>query len=381
MASVRYYKVKTKRRKFKTGRLLFILVVFAFLMTLLFTTRFLGTLNALQDQAAWVASLPKPAADAREHLLIYSVSHKDRGGLITGIALAAYHPKERDIRIIQIPTETLLEVDGQSVMPVADIYDAGSRELLLSSVSKLLDLPIHAYFEIDEDFLPSAIDLVGVSVGDSGIIIENGGDVLTYIHSEGLTAGQRFERRRQILALLAARILEGGLFGELRSFHNVSQLISTNLSWRRVLSLMRSFESVRYIESVHLVSLPGQEEVRPTGKVWLPDSNRIAELVEWLGNDTEGMPRSQITVEVLNGCGVAGAANEVAQILQNEGYQVVRIGNADRYDHEVSQVISRTENIDAARNIAVLIPNAQLLKEESSEPGVLVTVIVGKNYR
>jgi hypothetical protein len=84
---------------------------------------------------------------------------------------------------------------------------------------------------------------------------------------------------------------------------------------------------------------------------------------------------------VLNGCGITGLANQVAQILRQEGFTVTRVTNADNFAYERSQVICRTNDMEPAKEVAVLIPNAQLIKEEVSDAEVLVTVIVGKNYK
>ena len=126
--------------------------------------------------------------------------------------------------------------------------------------------------------------------------------------------------------------------------------------------------------------MPGTEEIQADGRYWLVDADQIPVLTAWLDGDITSMPRTQITVEVLNGCGIKGTATEVADMLTAEGFKVLRIGNADRYDYDVSRVISRTDNMDGAKEIAVLIPGAQLLKEEV-ESEAIVTVIVGKNYK
>lgn len=47
-----------------------------------------------------------------------------------------------------------------------------------------------------------------------------------------------------------------------------------------------------------------------------------------------GLIRSNLSVEVLNGSGVVGAAKKAADILKELGYSVPSTGNADSYDYE-----------------------------------------------
>ena len=135
-----------------------------------------------------------------------------------------------------------------------------------------------------------------------------------------------------------------------------------------------------YKAAVQLLELPVTQEVRADGSYSLPQTAAVTELGIWLNRDISSLPNSQIKVEVLNGSGIKGLANGVADKLREEGFNVVRIGNADRFDFETSQVISRVNNMDAAKEVAILVPNAQLLKEELPGSGVYVTVIVGKDY-
>lgn len=379
MARTRSYTVRTKRRKLKKGRLFFLLSLCAFLLMLTLSIRFLNALNSMQDQSAWASALPAVDSGETENILVYSVSDKN-GGTVTCITLSAYHPANKTFNTVNIPVDTLVEADEFGFMRLAHTYGAGGHPLLVETVSRLFGVPVHTYVQIDEVFLPTALDLVDTETVLETLAITNGGDILNLIHSSGLTAGQHLEQRRLILAALSGEVLDAGLIGKLRMFLRVSPLIATNMSWRTFLSRMDQFHSVAYSDAVTVTLLPGREDVQADGSYWLPDIEELPTIALWLENPNATVPRSQTAIEVLNGSGVSGVAGSVADMLRDEGYQVVHIGNADHNDYEDSRVISRTENMDAARDIAVLIPNAQLLKEELPENGVHVTVIVGKNY-
>lgn len=49
---------------------------------------------------------------------------------------------------------------------------------------------------------------------------------------------------------------------------------------------------------------------------------------------TPDLDRADLSIRVLNGSGVAGAAGDIADILRELGYTVSGTGNADNYDYE-----------------------------------------------
>ncbi|EEG78125.1 LCP family protein [Dethiobacter alkaliphilus] len=379
--ATRYYTIKTKRRRLKTGRLLFLLALFAFLLVLLFSARFFGALNAIKDQSAWAAELPQPTAGQRENILVFSVTESDvENAVLTGIVLAASDFNANDFRLLNIPEHTLVEPEGQGFMRLSEVYAEGGPKQLMETITSFLNLPLHGYLEINEAYLPTAIDIIDAEVVFSRLHLANGGEVLAMIHDDNLTGAERLESRRQVLSLISAHIMEGGAFSRVQRFLELSPLIRTNLSWRKVLSSMEELRDISFQQAAQLTVLPGQKQVNTDGQYWLADSQSVPELVDWVSSEQSGIPRSQIAVEVLNGSGIQGQANKLAQTLEAEGFTIVHIGNADHSDYEDTQVISRIENMDAAREVAILIRNAQMLKDELPDSDVHVTVIIGKNY-
>lgn len=100
-------------------------------------------------------------------------------------------------------------------------------------------------------------------------------------------------------------------------------------------------------------------------------------------------PPSEITVEVLNGNGVAGAADEAAFLLQQRGYQAATGGNAldangaPKWDYFHTEVLYDPEAEDgpaAADAVAALFGDAEVEAAEGAGTGALVQVILGQTY-
>lgn len=88
---------------------------------------------------------------------------------------------------------------------------------------------------------------------------------------------------------------------------------------------------------------------------------------------------AEIKVEVLNGSGAQGVAARFAAKLKQLGYQIVYVGNADRFDYVRSRIISRLEG-DEARDLLEIIPQAELLSEAAAQDKAMITLILGKDY-
>ena len=90
------------------------------------------------------------------------------------------------------------------------------------------------------------------------------------------------------------------------------------------------------------------------------------------------LPPDEVTVDVLNGCGVRGAAGRFAEQLREAGYRVREVRDAQNFTYVRSQIISRTEE-DGTASIRELLPGAELLTEEPRENRPMVTVIIGRD--
>jgi hypothetical protein len=92
---------------------------------------------------------------------------------------------------------------------------------------------------------------------------------------------------------------------------------------------------------------------------------------------------SIIQLEVLNGCGEPGIANNFTNHLRNNGFDVVEVGNFERFDVEETFIISRSSSPNNARRVASAlgIPTQNIIREESSDFYLDVTVVLGKDYQ
>ena len=92
---------------------------------------------------------------------------------------------------------------------------------------------------------------------------------------------------------------------------------------------------------------------------------------------------SIIQLEVLNGCGESGIANNFTNLLRNNGFDVVEVGNFERFDVENTFVISRSSAFNNANRVAnaLGVSEENIIREESDDFYLDVTVVLGKDYQ
>ncbi|MBD3422127.1 MAG: hypothetical protein GF398_18600 [Chitinivibrionales bacterium] len=89
-------------------------------------------------------------------------------------------------------------------------------------------------------------------------------------------------------------------------------------------------------------------------------------------------------IEVLNGCGIKGAAWKTANYLRSKGFDVKNdgIGNAPTFNYPFTLVVSRVKDMSVARQVGKSLgvdEDKVILKRNSSEQ-FDVTVYIGSDF-
>jgi len=94
---------------------------------------------------------------------------------------------------------------------------------------------------------------------------------------------------------------------------------------------------------------------------------------------------TSIEVEILNGCGVKGIAQQFTDFLRSHQIDVVRTENANHFDYETTFIIQRNQFVESSYRIAELlkIPKSdttRILIQPDLSLEADVTLIIGKDY-
>ncbi len=89
-----------------------------------------------------------------------------------------------------------------------------------------------------------------------------------------------------------------------------------------------------------------------------------------------------IQVEIRNGCGISGLAEEMTKFLRKKGFDVVEVGNLDSFEQEYSMVYDRIGDLESAKKLAsaVGLPADRVVQEIKLDEYLDASIIIGKDY-
>ncbi|MEM1096186.1 MAG: LytR C-terminal domain-containing protein [Bacteroidota bacterium] len=95
-----------------------------------------------------------------------------------------------------------------------------------------------------------------------------------------------------------------------------------------------------------------------------------------------GLVGDIIQVEVRNGCGISGIADVTRGFLRAGGFDVVEVGNYERFDVGTSYVVDRVGDLEAARKVAnaLGISEAQVRQEIRADYFLDASIVLGADY-
>lgn len=93
------------------------------------------------------------------------------------------------------------------------------------------------------------------------------------------------------------------------------------------------------------------------------------------------------SVQVLNGCGIAGAAGQMADFLRAKGFDVKEVGNADGWSEAVAAwnypftiIVSKRQDMSIATRVARELNTDKLILMRDDENMYDVIVYLGSDY-
>lgn len=392
---------RKKGIRLRKKRVLFLTVVLVLIAFLLATLRIVSLLNSLQAEEAVSEALMEARDTEKVNFLLAGMDSRGEGRLfLDQLLLVSYLPSADKALILSIPGETQVFLKDYGVEKVKNIYalDGSSQRIssLIETVSGLLNVPVHYFIELDYRGLPQAVESVnGVPVDvkecliyDHRVVFSQGESLIEeeeayryftfYLEDEDSL--NRLDRQRLFMAALAQKVMNKNIVTGLPgTISRMSSLVTTNMSWREILSYYELFQGMSYEAGVTAEVIPGREEVMEGATYWIVDGEETRLLLKEFSTGEAAAPG--ITLEILNGKGEGGIANRMARVLKGLGYEVVRVANADHFNYTTTRVISRAEELEeAARALADLIPGSEWEQEIVEEYPVQVTIILGHNF-
>jgi len=319
------------------------------------------------------------------------------------IMLFSVDLKNRAVKGLSIPRDTLTEIPGRRHPDkINAAYAFGYAPLSIQTVSNLTGVTPDYYLVSDVGGFQTMVDLLGgvdiyveknMDYDDNwqdlhihlkkGYQHLNGKQAMGYVRFRHDRLGDvgRMHRQQEFLKAVARRMLVVSNWPKLPQIIRQARsvVVDTNLLANDLIHLAKTMRGITE-DHIHLQTLPGEPRTIHGVSYWIPDEEKCREVIASIFG-TQGT-ETAATVAVLNGAGRRGVAREVARALEQSGFKVVRVDNADSYSYTSSLIIFKPENQEGAREIADLLGTTDVRPApKTGADGTDITVIVGRDYQ
>lgn len=329
-------------------------------------------------------------------LLLLTLEKREEPKSLKDILLVNYQPESKRLTLVVIPPQTLIS-DKRKLETLYRQSLRGNdlQRACLSTkdaIEKFLNLEIPFYLVFSKEGFSRAIDLLGgieaevdqpIPYGEG--FLERGGrldgeESLAYLEFEELRFGEfgKFSRWKKFIWALIQKF-QGSLPDNPLVKGLLKNSLLTDLKIADILALAQEVENIREA-GIRVEKIPGKTIYRDWMSYWQVDTLATTQLFKELGRGLE-KEEEIIRVEVLNGCGRAGIAFQLAQDLRKEGLDVVNIGNARNFKYRKTLILNKSGKKGLAGKVARAIGCGEPQDRIEKKALVDVTVIIGRDYQ
>ena len=349
-------------------------------------------------------------SDSREGLESLQNFGESPGARGDVIMLVKLYPADGQVQILSLPRDLLVEIPGKGTDRINAAYSAGGAPLMVRTVRQVTGLPVHHYVEVDFVGFQSLVDEIGgvyidfpfpARDANSGLSVEagyrllDGSQALAYArsrHYQELRDGKwvavaaddigRTTRQQNLLlailgavktpsSLTEAGSIVGGFSEHLTVDSALARSSLVELAFR-----MRSISSEKVETSTLPVYLDTYNSMSIV-RMQHPEADKV--ISQFAAGEAMSLvveEEEPLRLEVLNGNGSKGSAGRWSDILENEGFEVLTVGDADRNDFETTRVLVRPDGLAAGQAIVDALGFGEV-STSSLDSEVDAVVIVG----
>ena len=343
---------------------------------------------------------------ARNNILIFGVdgvdNQKTKGKRADSIMILSLDSNGTNPSLISIPRDTRVEIKGRrSQEKINHAHAYGGTELLIDTIENFLDIPIDYYVKVNYKVVEELVDALGGIELDipmdmhysdpyddpplyidikKGLQTMNGKDTLHFLRFRSGYANQdlgRIEAQQQFASVIMKKVKSPMTMLKVpkltRVFYNN---VDTNISKTK----MFYWGATNIIGSKELtrLTLPGlPATIKGVSYYTVKDED-----IKNIRNDylISTLPlNNNNKVEVLNGCGVQGAAAKIEEKLGESQIIVDSIGNYDKTNIEESFIKYNKENKRYAKKVSKILGIKKIIEMEENHEDINITIIVGKD--
>ena len=320
------------------------------------------------------------------------------------VMLVRVDPNTSTAQMLSIPRDLYVDIPGNGKNRINAAYAFGGPSLMVKTIQSSLNVEVNHYVEIDFVGFAALIDeLGGIEIAfpypardlQSGLDVDAGSQTLdgdtalayarsrkyqeyqngTWVSVEANDIG-RTQRHQEVVRAILSQLKRPGSIteaGDVAAAMAQHMTIDSALATSSVASLAWDFKGILTgsIEGATLPTRGATIDGLSVVVIKQPEADAM------LANFRAGAPFAQqsLRLEVLNGNGVGGSAGEVSRTLENKGFTVESIGNADNTNYSQTTIVVPEGSANGERIVVAL--GFGVVQVGSVDNGYDAVVIVG----
>jgi polyisoprenyl-teichoic acid--peptidoglycan teichoic acid transferase len=335
-------------------------------------------------------------------LVTYESGAEDAGA--RSIAVLAHDRETGEGTVLLVPPSTIADVPGHGSFGVGEAFAFGGAALTGVTLENQLGIRLDEVVAVSDDQWASLLDRVGgyeVEVTSELVAPdEDGGGEIRFqpgpqhldgprlaeyltFRAPGETELDALPRVQRVLSGLLGRLAEEPALLQTAFPDDAPELDVDDPELVR--QLLGELAQARAADEVVTLTLP----VSPLGSgredVYRLDAARLTQLVEdrLAPSRPSGEAGAGRNLQILNGNGIPGVGQVVAERLQPGGYRILLTGNADSFEYETTRIVvydDGQEQLAIARDIRDRLGVGEIERSGMPQSVVDVTIVVGADF-
>ena len=335
--------------------------------------------------------------------LLATVDGHGRGGELKSLAVLATDRREDRGTVLLIPATIVTDVPGFGSFTLREAWELGGSSLVAVTVDNLLGMRIDGILAIDDEGWAGWFEQPGgASINVTAPInpseeigeprIEAGQQQMdpetlgryAIIRGQGESALDVLPRTRQVLDALFSEISEDP--AALEAVVDAARTYPGTAAPGRIRTVMGELADARDRDRLTSVSLP----VIPLGSgeegLFRIDDERVDSVIDdrFAASRADRGASERYAVQILNGNGLPGVGQDVADELADGSYRIVLTGNADRFSYSTTRIVVYSEDAEilrAAQDVQERLGGIGTIERSGTPQSVVdLTIVVGHDF-
>jgi len=329
----------------------------------------------------------------RVSILAVGVDNSQGKGLADTIIAVMVWPKTGEISALSVPRDCWVAIPGLGEGKINSSHSYGGLPLTIQTVETLLGFPFEYYIEVNVEGLTSLVDAIGgVDIDvekrmnyhdhsqnlkidlEPGFQHLGGEQAVGYARFRHDATGDlgRIERQQKFLRAVARELLSPEHMLRLPKVANVFlKTVDTNMNLQDINNLKRIVERAGP-EGIRMAALPATPDTIHRQSVLVLDPEEVQRTVDRV------LFGQGISVAVLNGTEASGLAAKAAELLEENGYDVLEVGNAEGRT-ETTLILDHRGQSRRAERVSAVLGGGVISAAPDGENPADVTVILGRD--